>query len=104
MINAVVFVLTQHLLPDSDRCISYCLARGYRMVGLVKDDWEAAIAMLITGKASVIVAESPDHVPADRQPRVEYVSHAGPARPENAGPGIGQRETRTRLIRRNAGA
>lgn len=104
MINAVVFVLTQHLLPDTERCITYCLARGYHMVGVVKDDWAAAIAMLIDGRASVIVADSPDHVPPDREPRVEYVCHAGRTRPSNAGPGSSPRETRTRVIRRSAEA
>lgn len=104
MINAVVFVVAQHLLPDTDRCIRYCLERGYHMIGVVKDDWPSAIAMLIAGKASVIVADSPDHVPPDREPRVEYVCHAGRTRPSNAGPGISPRETRTRVIRRNAGA
>lgn len=103
MINAVVFVVTKHLLPDTERCISYCLARGYHMIGVVKDDWAAAIAMLVDGRASVVVADSPDHIPADREPRVEYVCHAGRTRP-NAGPGISPRETRTRVIRRNAGA
>lgn len=97
MINAVVFVLSQHLLPDADRCIQYCLGHGYAMVGLIKDDWGAAITMLIDGKASVVVAASPDHVPADRTPRVEYVCHAAP-------PAGRARTVRTSRINRSGAA
>jgi hypothetical protein len=92
MTTAVVFVLTQYLARDADRCIQHCIAQGYEMIGVVKDDWEAAIALTKKGDASIIVAASPDHVPPDREPRVEYVAY-DPPRSTNAGPGISRRET-----------
>lgn len=99
--NAVVFVLSQHLLPDAERCIAHCLAQGYHMIGLIKDDWEAAMKMLHEGKASVIVAADPQHVDPLREPRVEFVALH---RPRNAGPAASRpgKGERTQLIRRNA--
>lgn len=103
MTNAVVFVLTQYLARDADRCIQHCVAHGYTMIGLIKDDWKAAMALALEGKASVIVAASPAHVDPDREPRVEFVAYDSP-RPTSSAPGISQRETRTRIIRRSGGA
>lgn len=95
MINAVVFVLTQYLARDADRCIQHCITNGYAMIGLIKDDWKAALALAVEGKASVIVAASPDHVDPEREPRVEFVSHQ-PALAESDGR---RRDERTRVIR-----
>jgi len=94
MTNAVVFVLTRHLLPDAQQCISYCMLHGYHVIGVIKDDWKAAMALAVEGKAPVIVAACPEHVDPGREPRVEYVSHD---RPRAAG---GPREERTHIIRR----
>jgi hypothetical protein len=93
MVNAVVFVLTRHLLPDAELCISYCIAHGYNMIGVVKDDWTAATQYLYSGKAHVLVAADARHVDPDRQPRVEFVADHGPSgRP------------RTRIIQRSVEA
>lgn len=78
MTNAVVFVLSQYLMADADRCIRHCLMQGYNMIGVVHDDWSAAIAMLRQGKASVVVVAAPDRIDPDREPRIEYVTHRGP--------------------------
>jgi hypothetical protein len=78
MTTAVVFVLSQYLMPDAERCITYCLARGYDMIGVIKDDWDAAFGMLVAGTVTVVVAADPHHVDPGRTPRVEYVAHVGP--------------------------
>lgn len=96
MTSAIVFALTQHLITDADRCINYCLAHGYDMVGVVKDDWARAIEYLTTGVASVLVVASTDHIPPDATPRIEVVADAPPAHP-------GPAHERTRMVRRNAG-
>jgi len=76
--HAIVFVIGRHIWPDAARCIGYAIARGYHVIGIVKDDWSAAINMLIDKQASVIVAADPSHLDPDRVPRVEYVIHHGP--------------------------
>ena len=78
MTEVVVFVVTKHLLPDAARCIGYCVARGYHVIGIIKDDWSAAINMLIDKQAAAIVAADPSHLDPNRVPRVEYVIHHGP--------------------------
>lgn len=78
MTAAIVFVLTEHLRPDAARCIGYCVSRGYHVIGIVKDDWTAAINMLNNKQAAVIVAADPGHLDPQRTPRVEYVIHHGP--------------------------
>lgn len=91
MTHAIVFVLTQHLLPDAARCIEYCRSRGYDMVGVVRDDWTEAIRLTREGKASVIVAADARHLDPKRRPRIEIVAEQP----------ISDKETRTRIIRRN---
>ncbi|SNY29178.1 hypothetical protein [Paractinoplanes atraurantiacus] len=111
-VEAIVFVLSGHLLPDADRCIRYCLSRGYNMIGVVRDDWRAAMEMLADGRAEVLVVADPQHLDPNRTPRVEYVSHAEPAvaaavpepdRPAGATARQPKSRTeRTRVIRRTA--
>lgn len=105
-VEAIVFVMSNHLITDADRCIKYCLARGYHMVGVIKDDWMAAMDMLHDGRAEVLVIADPQHLPADRAPRVEYVAFEDPHATDHA-PGAprsarNQRTERTRVVRRNA--
>lgn len=78
MVNAVIFVLSRHLMTDADRCIRHCLMQRYNIVGVIKDDWMAAIRMTREGTATVIIAAGPDRVDPDREPRIEYVTHDGP--------------------------
>lgn len=72
--EAVVFVLSSHLLPDAGRCIDYCRVRGYRMIGVIKDDWRAAIEYIYDGRASVLVVADVDHLDPNRMPRIEVVA------------------------------
>jgi len=74
MTSAIVFVATQYLLTDAHRCINHCIAHGYHMVGLVKDDWGKAMEYLHEGKASVLVIADPEHLDPDREPRIEIVA------------------------------
>lgn len=98
--EAVVFVLTQHLTPDAPRCIDYCLARGYHMKALIKDDWSKAISYITSGLATVLVVADVDHLDPGRTPRIEVVAD----RLRNDPPaGGGERRHRTsRLNRRDA--
>lgn len=76
--HAIVFVLGRYIMPDAARCIGYAIGRGYHVIGIVKDDWQAATDMLIEKQATVIVAADPRHLDPNRVPRVEYVIHEGP--------------------------
>lgn len=101
---AVVFVSTQHLLPDAHRCINYCRTQGYSMIGVVKDDWTTALEYITSGKAAVLVVADEQHLDPARTPRIEVVTHG---RQTNAGGRSAKgktRNTRTRIVRRNAGA
>jgi len=96
---AVVFVLTRYLLRDTDRCLEYCRQQGYRFVGLIADDWAAAIELTRSGEAQVIVVADPEHVDPDRTPRVEFVAHQMPQGAGPAGPRPGA-APRTHIVRR----
>ena len=98
--TAIVFVLSRYLLRDAARCIDYCRAQGYAMVGVIQDDWGEAMRMLHAGKAQVLVAAELQHVDPGRTPRVEFVAlqtpSTGPAAPRTG------RNERTAVIRRSA--
>lgn len=85
--TAIIFVLSQYLLPDADRCIRHCLANGYSVVGVVKDNWRQAMEYLNDGTASVLVVADPRHLDPQREPRIEVVAE---------GTGKGRR---TRIVR-----
>lgn len=65
-------------VPDAARwlarCLAYCDARGYRLVGVVEGvtggRYEDA-ARMATDARGVLVVGDPSHLPADRLPRVE---------------------------------
>ena len=95
--QAIVFVLSKHLMPNAHICYEYCLTLGYHAIGLVRDDWQKACDYASAGEADVIVVADEGDMKPDRTPRVEVVAHdprfAGPA----ARPGGAER---THLIRR----
>lgn len=95
MTEAVVFVLTAHLLPDADRCIRHCLSRGYHVVGIVKDNWAEAMRMLHDGRAEVLVVADEQHLDPERAPRIEVVGRRPGAKP-------GPRSERSQMVKRNA--
>lgn len=101
--HAIVFVLSGRLLPDADRCIQYCIARGYEMSGVIRDNWEIAMQYLADGRAEVlVVADERSFV--DRTPRVEVAAHAPAisADPNGNPKAAGRRNERTHLVRRTA--
>lgn len=69
----------------------YCEARGYQIVSVDLDGdqdwWDTVTAARETG-IDVIVAAHPDHIPADRTPRLEIadLSAARPDLPDPPGP------------------
>lgn len=82
--HAIVYVLTSRLLPDADICINYCLAHGYHVVGVVRDDWRTACGYLYRGEADVAVVADARSLNPQRAPRVEVVAHQTtmPERPD----------------------
>lgn len=92
MTTAIVFVLSEYLLPDAGIGINHCIAHGYE-AQLVKDDWKTAMEYLTDGKADVLVIPDEGHLDPDRTPRIEVVSR----QPSNRGPG----GVRTEIIRRD---
>lgn len=81
MINAVIYVRPANYDVNAARCLEYCQARRYNVVGLVPGDWRAATRMLGDGLASVIVVSAADRPEPIREPRVEVVPKRGTRRP-----------------------
>lgn len=81
---AMILVLSHRLYPDVQTCIEYCLAMGYHMCGVIKDDWKIAVEYLYKGEADVIVVADGRTLHPDRTPRVEVVAHqrSQPDRPD----------------------
>lgn len=113
--TALVFVLSCRLFPDAQACIEFCLAHGYRMVGVIRDDWLKACEYLYEGKADVLVVADERSLDPNRSPRVEVVAHemseptradvpaghrGSSGRPDRSA----QRVRTSRIIRRGAGA
>jgi hypothetical protein len=94
-INAIIFVLSRHLETDSATCVSYCLARGYAVAAIVRDDWGAAMKALCTFAASVVVVARLEHLDETCTPRMEVAADM----PVTDGP----RGERTRLLKRTEG-
>jgi hypothetical protein len=71
---AVIFVLSERLIQDGHVCLQHCLTHGYRMIGVVRDNWREAMEYINDGRAAVlVVAGGPHHLPP-RAPRVEYAT------------------------------
>lgn len=95
--QAIVFVLTEHLMPNAHICYQYCLTAGYHAVGIVKDDFGQAQRYVLEGKASVIVVATDADLAPSRATRVEVVA-------QHRKPG-NERQVRTeRLNRPDVGA
>jgi hypothetical protein len=71
--NAVVFVQPDRFEVNAARCLDYCAVRRYAVAGLVCGDWPAALQMLDTGLASVIIVSSPSQFDAAGEARIEIV-------------------------------
>ena len=56
-----------------DECLEYCKVNDYEAAS-VAGAWADACAALASGEADIVVVARPEHLPADRQPRVEIVS------------------------------
>jgi hypothetical protein len=98
MIKAVAFVPPGPLNNEYvNNCLTHMHHRGYKVAGLVRGDWEAALAMVAGGEASVIVFARKEHMDEQWEPRVEFCGEetirlceapgeAKPPRPRNDGP------------------
>jgi hypothetical protein len=75
--TAVIFVPAEHVAIHVTQCLSYCGARGYKVAGVVRGNWEAAANMLATGAAGVLVTARLEHLNPDREPRTEVASGDG---------------------------
>jgi hypothetical protein len=84
VINAVVFVRPENYRVNAARCLEYCDARRYHVVGLVQGDWRAAIRMLDDGLAAVIVVSSADQWDPEHETRIEVVPRRLARRTTNA--------------------
>ncbi len=97
MTIAIVFVHTEHLLTDGSIGVDHCAARGYKMGGVVTDDWATAMSYLLTGLAQVLVIADERHLDPNRVPRIEVAAHTASRRG-------GVPRERTRLIPRGGAA
>lgn len=81
-------------------CLERVEACGYDLVGVVRT-WDDAQAMMLDGRAHVLVVASTAYLPRDRRPRIESVTD--PVRVDEAGPAVGfntsQRRRRPRIVR-----
>lgn len=80
--DAIVFVMSQHVLTDVERCIAYSLARGYNVIGVVRDNWQQAIDYLHDGTATVMVVAARNKLDPCREPRIEAAAEGGGPGPE----------------------
>ena len=62
VVNAVIYVRPENYSASAARCLDYCAARRYNVVGLIPGDWDAAMRMLHEGVASVVVVSSAEQV------------------------------------------
>jgi hypothetical protein len=69
-VEAIILVLGQYLLPDVDRCVSYCLANRYKVIAIVKDNLRQAVDYLEDGAARILVVADARHI----DPRIEVVA------------------------------
>jgi hypothetical protein len=92
VINAVVFIPAEHLAQHLGQCLTYCEAKGYKLAGVVRDDWCAVARMVAGGIVGVVVVARADHLDPGREPRLEVVAELEPG------------HRRTRIIRRGAAA
>jgi hypothetical protein len=73
VINAVIFVRPENYGVTAARCLDYCAAKRYNVIGLIPGDWPAAMRMLNEGLAGVVVVASPEQLDPEREPRIEVV-------------------------------
>lgn len=92
MTRAIIYVPAGEFDPHATRCINYAEDRGYELVGIVRDNWPAALKMAQDGDAPVVIVSEDSHLDPEREPRIEVVAHEY---------SNGSRwEKRTRVIRR----
>lgn len=110
IVKAMIFVLHDRVTIDGKVCLDYCIAKGYRMVGVVQDDWHKACDYLYRRECDVLVVADDRALDPDRRPRVEVVAHlhTAPERPDvPTGRRSGKqwmRNQRTRMLKRGAEA
>lgn len=71
--RAVVYALSR---PDEQECLAFCLAEGWEVVALVRDDrrgrrWTDAWAVLASADRLVVASE--DRLPPQRRPQIVAV-------------------------------
>ncbi|TNH23310.1 hypothetical protein FHG89_27350 [Micromonospora orduensis] len=106
--QAVVFVPAEIINPAEFALIAApCLERveacGYVFAGIVRT-WDAAQAMMLDGRAHVLIVASMSHLPRDRRPRIEAVTDpvaVTPALPDHVVPAAvtAQNRRRPRIVR-----
>ena len=89
--NAIIY-LPRHATTDGSfakLCLAHIERHGYRLISVVRE-WRAALGMVRSGSATVIVFARPEHFEPDFEPRVEFVGEEttdlvrlGATRPRN---------------------
>lgn len=98
MANAVIFIPDhEHLAEYGVACHRYLEARGYQFAGLVTTCWEDATALLFAQRGGVLVVARAEHLPPDREPRVEVALPDDP-RPTNASARAAYRQRRPHRV------
>lgn len=74
MTTAVVFVPSTDFDIHAAQCMAYCAEQGYEFKGLIRDDWHAALGVLASRNAEVVIVARREHIDRMQTPRVEVVS------------------------------
>lgn len=94
MIRSIVFLPNHVDSQWMQVCAAYCTAHRYEIVAVVHR-WRDAMRLMDDGLATVLVTGRPDHLPPDREPRIEVVTEHQPE-PESSA----RRRPKRRLVRR----
>lgn len=99
VVRALIYVCGRAGRRREADCLAHCEARGYRLVGLLRDDtaglrFGELAAMALCGQIEVVVTPAMELLPAGRTPRIEPVDVGPPLVRRNAAGALYRRRPR----------
>ena len=85
VVDAVIYVRPENYSASAARCLDYCSARRYNVVGLIPGDWAAAMRMCRSARPAGWGEPDPVGKPI-QQGKPDRAGHAGANRSRGASP------------------